>query len=168
MNKETRNIYDDFTKSAGNLCVSFGVNRIIGQLYALLYISPRAMSLDDMAGCLRVSKATVSMNVRTLENWGAVKKVWVRNSRKDFYEANLDTVGVIIERLKLMLQRRLEDIAGTMEDLDLKVKAGASQDSDDILNSKVYASRIQAVKKNISAVKALLNNISKLRAVFNI
>jgi len=164
MNKETRNIYDDFTKSAGNLCVSLGVNRIIGQIYALLYISPEPLSLDDMVKNLRVSKATVSMNVRTLENWGAVKKVWVRHTRKDYYEANLDTIGVIIERVKVMLDRRLGDISKTMEELDKRIKENAAGET----GTEVYAERIQAVNKNINAVKTLIKNASKLRALFKV
>ncbi len=103
MDSKLQNICDDFVRSAGDVSSSFGVNRMIGQIYALLFMSPKPLSLDDMTGRLRVSKGTISTNVRVLETWGAVKKIWIRSSRKDYYQANIDTIGVIIERVKAVL-----------------------------------------------------------------
>ena len=93
-----------FIEDAGHLTQSFGLGRIMGQIYAFLYFSPEARTLDDMQKALSISKGSASTTVRQLEQWGAVRKVWVRGDRKDYYEANgwigqivrnvlLDTVG---------------------------------------------------------------------------
>ena len=84
MKKEIQQLQDDFIETVGELCASFSISRIVGQLYALLYINREPVSLDDMVERLNVSKGNVSVNIRILENWGAVRKAWIKGSRKNF------------------------------------------------------------------------------------
>src|SRR5436309_1683950 len=79
-----------FVEAGGHTTQSFGLGRIMGQIYAVLYLSPTPMCLDDIAKELGVSKASVSTTVRQLERWAAVKRVWVHGDRKDYYEAETD------------------------------------------------------------------------------
>ena len=64
-----------FTEAGGQTTQLFGLGRILGQLYGLLYLSPRPLCLDEIVHELKVSKASVSTTVRQLERWTAVKKV---------------------------------------------------------------------------------------------
>ena len=48
MNKKSQEIIDSFVESAGNLGASLGISKIVSQIYALLYLSPQPLSLDDM------------------------------------------------------------------------------------------------------------------------
>src|ERR1043166_365952 len=84
-----------FVEAGGHTTQSFGLGRIMGQMYALLYLSPRPMCLDDIAHELGVSKASVSTTIRQLERWTAVKPVWVKGDRRDFYEAETDFQSVM-------------------------------------------------------------------------
>src|SRR5258708_13666957 len=68
----------------------FGYNRVMGKMYGALLLSPNPMSLDDLMNPLDVSKASVSMNMRTLENMGIAREVWVRGDRRKYYEAEPD------------------------------------------------------------------------------
>jgi len=47
---------------------------------------------------LGISRGSASMTVRQLEQWGAVRKVWVKGDRKDYYEAN-DWLGQIVRNV---------------------------------------------------------------------
>ena len=97
MDKHLLEARDNIIESAGRTTQGFGLGRIIGQLYALLFFSKKPMSLNDMAGELKVSKGSVSTNIRELEKWGAVKQVWIKGNRKDFYEAEVDFLRIIRE-----------------------------------------------------------------------
>lgn len=107
MNHNLEQAQDKFIESIGKLCDSFGLNRFIAQLYAVLYLSEKPLSLDDLVERLKVSKGNVSINIRELESWGAVRSVWVKGSRKDYYEANLDVKGVILKKVKSGMQKRI-------------------------------------------------------------
>lgn len=100
-------VEDLFVETAGELSESLSINRVVGQLYALLYISPTPISLDEMTVRLKISKGSASINIRILENWNAVKKVWVQGSRKDFYTAESDMMRIFLDRLHQGLSRRI-------------------------------------------------------------
>jgi DNA-binding transcriptional regulator GbsR (MarR family) len=79
----------------GRLAGFFGFSELMGRLYGTLLLSPEAMSLDDLAESLQISKGSVSMNMRSLERWGMAKEVWVRGERKKYYMAESDFWTVI-------------------------------------------------------------------------
>ncbi|MEA1963668.1 MAG: hypothetical protein U9O41_00835, partial [Candidatus Aerophobetes bacterium] len=72
-----------FTEGIGRLTATVGVSRVIGQLYAVLFLSDKPLCLNDMVERLKISKGGASLNIRELEKLGVVKKVWVKGDRKD-------------------------------------------------------------------------------------
>ena len=92
------NIIEKFISDAGNLAQSFGLGRVVGQIYAFLYFSQEPQGLGDMQEALHISKGSASMCVRQLEGWGAVRKIWVKGDRKDYYEAN-DWFGKVLKNI---------------------------------------------------------------------
>jgi HTH-type transcriptional regulator, glycine betaine synthesis regulator len=91
-------IIDQFIADAGNIAQSFGLGRVVGQIYAYLYFSQEPQGLNDMQEVLHISKGSASTCVRQLEQWGAVRRVWVKGDRKDYYEAN-DWFGKILKNV---------------------------------------------------------------------
>lgn len=91
------------------------INRAQGQIYALLFISDEPLSLDEISDRLGISKSNVSINIRMLEDFNLVRKVWVKGSRKDYYSA---------ERVypKKVLRDFLEKIKKTMEDAIITIE----------------------------------------------
>jgi len=88
MTTEQHHIVTRFIEDAGNTAQSFGLGRVTGQIYAYLYFSTAPRSLADMEEVLGISKGSASTCVRQLEAWGAVKKIWIKGDRKDYYQAN--------------------------------------------------------------------------------
>ncbi len=62
----------EMIEAGGRTAQSFGLNRLLGQIYVLLYLTPHPLTLDDIAQALGVSKASVSIACRQLESWAAV------------------------------------------------------------------------------------------------
>lgn len=77
----------EFIETTGRLCQMLGLPRSTGQIYGLLYLSPRPLTLDDIADLLSISKASASTGTRQLLGWQAVKEVWVPGDRRDHFEA---------------------------------------------------------------------------------
>lgn len=116
MNSKLEIAQNKFMESIGNLAESFGLNKFTAQLYAVLYLSNAPLSLDELTERLGASKGNVSLNVRELENWGAVKSVWVKGSRKDYYEAEPDIKRVFMNKLKASLGKRISQVSGMLEE----------------------------------------------------
>ncbi len=83
---------DRFIESAGKISANMlgMVSKVGGQIYALLFLSREPMSLDEIMSVLKLSKGNISVNIRMLEGFGLVRKVWVKGTRKDYYEAARD------------------------------------------------------------------------------
>jgi len=99
----------EFANFCAMLASRLSINSTCGQIYGYLFLSKEPVSLDEIVSALNISKGSVSTNIRILEGWGAVRKVWVSNSRKDFYEANPDVMGVALERIKEGLRKRISE-----------------------------------------------------------
>src|SRR5512141_2842026 len=87
-------------ETMGKITSFWGFSKIMGQLYGLLYLSPKPLTLDEMAESLSISKGNVSINIRALERWNMVKTVWVKGDRKDYYEAKTDFWKIVKEVLE--------------------------------------------------------------------
>jgi len=107
MNEKLEKAQDIFLGNVNQICAKFGLNNIMAQLYAILYLCNKPLSLDDMVTRLKISKGSVSVNIRALERYGTVRKVWIKGSRKDYYEAETDISRVIMDRVKSTVQSRL-------------------------------------------------------------
>lgn len=90
--KKLEEARDYLIESAGKITANMlgMVSKVGGQIYALLFLSRQPLSLDDIGQYLKLSKGNISVNIRMLEGFGLVKKVWVKGTRKDYYEANRD------------------------------------------------------------------------------
>jgi DNA-binding transcriptional regulator GbsR (MarR family) len=98
----------EMIEAGGRTAQSFGLNRLVGQIYILLYLSDEPQSLDALAEQLGVSKASVSIACRQLESWGAVRRNWKRGDRKDYYAAETDMGNLINGGLLASLNKKLE------------------------------------------------------------
>jgi DNA-binding transcriptional regulator GbsR (MarR family) len=91
-NASLAEVRDRVIESAGKISANMlgMVSKVGGQIYALLFLARNPMSLDEIVDALKLSKGNVSVNVRLLESVGLVRKVWVKATRKDYYEAARD------------------------------------------------------------------------------
>lgn len=110
----------DFIRITGELGASLGLNRSVGQIYGLLYMSDKPLSLDTIVTTLKMSKGSVSLNIRELERWEAVKKIWISGSRKDFYEAKPDFINIIYKRIKIRTEKVLNNFNSALADFEKK------------------------------------------------
>ncbi len=100
-------VSESLTSLAGEVAEMFSFNRSLGQIFMCLYLSADPMSLEDVALGCRMSKGNASLNLRTLEGWGAVQRSWQAGTRKDYYTASGDLRALVLRRLQEGLTKRL-------------------------------------------------------------
>lgn len=154
----TSHIVHRFIQDAGNLTQSLGLGRILGQIFAYLYFSPEPRAVTDICRRLGISKGSVSMTVRQLEQWGAVQRVWVKGDRKDYYEAT-DWLGRIIRNaMQDIVGKRIESYAGLIAEAEqqLNGKGSASHATDP--ESEFLRRRIAHLRVFQKKASSLWNN----------
>lgn len=148
MNSKLEVIQNRFLENIGKMSDGFGLNGFVAKLYGILYLRAKPLSLDEMAEALGVSKGNVSINIRVLETWGAVRKVWVKGSRKDFYEADLDIKKVFLNKVKSGLQKRINEVSNMISESNELLSSAKAELSEKEKNvAKGYAERLRKIEE---------------------
>ncbi len=113
MTQDLQDLRQRFVESAGHFSQSLGVGRVLGQIFAHIYFSKDPQSLDDLTRTLAISKGGASMAVRQLEQWGALRRMWIKGDRKDYYVAT-DEFGRIIRNAMIELVGRKMETADSL------------------------------------------------------
>lgn len=144
----------ELVEAGGRTAQSFGLSRIFGQLYMLLYMSPEPRSLDELASELGVSKASVSIASRKLEAWGAVRKVWVKGDRRDFYEAETDFRAILNGGLLTSLSKKLDSARVQIERSLAMVEQGTGDEE----RQKFLRERLKQAEQRRKRIADLIDN----------
>jgi DNA-binding transcriptional regulator GbsR (MarR family) len=91
-----------FVELWGDMASWWGVSRTMAEIHGLLFISGEALTAEDIQERLGISRGNVSMNIRTLVEWGLVRRVRKRGDRRDYYES----IGDVWEMFTLLAQQR--------------------------------------------------------------
>ena len=146
----------------GQLADYFGFSKVVGQLYGALLLSNAPLCLDDLVEQLDISKANASMNMRTLENMGMVRQVWVRgsSSRRKYYEAETDFWQIIGNVLSGREMRDLDRAISTMDEniARLQGQLEAMNEHDRAL-AQVYIDRIGKMKALFHFAQTIIASI---------
>jgi DNA-binding transcriptional regulator GbsR (MarR family) len=81
---------EKFISTWGSLGTLWGINKAMAQIQALLFISTKPLSMEDVMEELKISRGNTSMNLRQLMDWGIVTKVLVTGERKEFFTTEKD------------------------------------------------------------------------------
>lgn len=92
-----------------------GLPRSYGQIYGLLFISERPLSMDHLIERLDISKGSASQGLKFLRQAGALQMVYVENDRRLHYQP--------VAELRNLVSRFLQDkvmpnLDSTIEELD--------------------------------------------------
>ena len=91
------------------------LSQLHGRIFALLYLQPRPIALEDIAAELEQSKSNVSVNIRGLVEWHLVRRTRVAGSRKDHYEAATDFWRVMQEIMERRFRWNLRQVLAAAE-----------------------------------------------------
>ena len=106
-----------FIQSWGVFGSSWGINRTMAQIHALLLIAPEALNADEIMEELQISRGNANMNIRELMNWGIVEKVLKPGDRKEYFVGEKDIWKVAMRIMKERKKRELDPILATMEQI---------------------------------------------------
>jgi len=74
----------------GDLGSRWGVNRSVSQIHALLYVSDRPLTAEEIADRLGIARSNVSNSLKELLGWNLIRRVPVKGDRRDHFEAEAD------------------------------------------------------------------------------
>src|SRR5689334_6793016 len=87
-----RTSQDLFIRRWGEMGATWGINRTMAEIHALLYITAQPLCTDDVMERLHISRGNASMSLRSLCDWGIIRRLHKRGERRELFES-LHDVG---------------------------------------------------------------------------
>ena len=117
---------DLFIRRWGEMGQTWGINRTMAEIHALLYITAQPLCTDDVMERLHISRGNASMSLRALCDWGIIRRLHKRGERREYFESLSDVwemfsiiaaerkrreMDPVLETIK-QCQRMLEEMSG--------------------------------------------------------
>jgi DNA-binding transcriptional regulator GbsR (MarR family) len=100
-----------FVLHFGEMGSRWGINRTVGQIYALLYVSTKPLNADEVGEALGFSRSNVSMGLKELQSWNLVRLIHQPGDRREYFQAPEDVWAIF---RTLAAERRKREIDPTL------------------------------------------------------
>jgi len=161
MPKSLNKIKKDFTEGLSEISRFWGFPKGMGAIFAVLYLSPTALSLDEIVQETGLTKGAISTEIRALARMGLVHRSSKLGDRKDYYTAESDFYAairsILKERQNSEFDRAIRSVRETLEQMD------ESWVDNDEWNF-VYE-RVQALQDFFDSIDSLTKAVVKLESL---
>ncbi|HUR31560.1 MAG TPA: MarR family transcriptional regulator [Saprospiraceae bacterium] len=141
---------EQLIRTWGQLSSEWGINRTMGQIHALLMMAPDPLTADQIIQELSISRGNVSMNLRSLVEWGLVHKVYIPGDRKEYFASEKDIWKMTLRIARERKQRELDPVIQSLQTMQNVQGNGENKKEVDELNK--VSSQILDVAMQIDKV----------------
>jgi DNA-binding transcriptional regulator GbsR (MarR family) len=134
-----------------------------GRIFALLYLHPGPLSLDEIAAELGQSKSNVSIQIRGLVEWHLVRHTRRAGSRKDHYEAATDFWRVMQEIMERRFRWNLRQVLATVDETSRAADGSGAGKAADRERAAFVNARLAALRAFFAAVDLAIGAFSQGR-----
>ncbi len=121
-----RSAQEQFILEWGRMSSSWGINRTMAQIHALLFVTGEALTADEIIERLQISRGNASMNLRGLMDWGIVRRFRKPGERRDTYVSDEDPWLMFARVARERKRRELDPTAAAIRECLSKVPASDS------------------------------------------
>jgi DNA-binding transcriptional regulator GbsR (MarR family) len=138
----------------GEMGTRWGINRTVAQVHALLFVSSKPLTAEEIMETLSVARSNVSNSLRELQNWGVIKVVHMMGDRRDHFESLKD----VWEMFKLVLaERKRREVDPTVQ-----VLRECIADMDKANGSDYQKQRLQDMLEFFESGTACFDDVNRL------
>jgi len=163
MSAELIQLKQDFTEGLSQISKFWGFPKGMGAIFAVLYLSPDALSLDELVEQTGLTKGAISTNVRALARMGLVRPSTKLGDRKDYYEAETDFYksirAILKERQNSEFDSAVQSVRETLE----KLEAGVG--TEDEAERLFLLERVRALQHFFDALDGLVRAVVRLESL---
>lgn len=161
MAQSLTHIKKEFTEGLSQISRFWGFPKGMGAIFAVLYLSPTALSLDEIVQETGLTKGAISTEIRALARMGLVHRSSKLGDRKDYYSAESDFYAairsILQERQNSEFDRAVRSVKDTLKTMDENWV-----DNDEW--NFVYA-RVQALQDFFDAIDSLTKAVIRLESL---
>ena len=160
MSQQITQLKQDFTEGLSQISKFWGFPKGMGAIFAVLYLSPSPLSLDELVEQTGLTKGAISTNVRALARMGLVRPTTKLGDRKDYYEAETDFYKSIRAILKERQNNEFDSAVQSVRDTLEKLEAGQGFENE--AERQFLLERVQALQSFFDALDGLVRAVVRL------
>jgi len=166
MSAEITQLKQDFTEGLSQISKFWGFPKGMGAIFAVLYLSPSPLSLDELVEQSGLTKGAISTNVRALARMGLVRPSTKLGDRKDYYEAETDFYtsirAILKERQNNEFDSAVRSVRETLEKLEAPDGVQAGTGTEDEEERQFLLERMRALQSFFNALDGLVWAVVRL------
>ena len=116
----------------GDLGGQWGVNRSVAQIQALLYLSEKPLTAEEIALTLGLARSNISNSLKELLAWKLIHRVPVLGDRRDHYQAETDLWQMATKVAQGRKAREIDPMVAAINDAVAGVEGQASDISPEV------------------------------------
>ncbi|MFN3613266.1 MAG: GbsR/MarR family transcriptional regulator [Rubrimonas sp.] len=147
-------LQSEFVLHFGEMGSRWGINRTVGQIYAVLFLSPEPLNAEDIVERLGVSRSNVSMGLKELQAWRLVRLRHIHGDRRDYFTTPNDLWEIVRTLVEERKKREIDPTLTKLRELEM-ARAAGDQDA------HAYA-QITALREMIELLTGWYDEMSRL------
>lgn len=115
MSRELDKALDRFVQEWGRMSSNWGINRTMAQIHALLFVTSKPFTMDEICDKLAISRGNASMSLRGLIDWGVIKRSRPKGERHDYYQSDTDAITMVAQVLRERKRREFDPTLAVLQ-----------------------------------------------------
>ena len=116
-----------FVLHFGEMGSRWGINRTVGQIYALLYVSPDPLNAEQIVEALGVSRSNVSMGLKELQAWNLAIPKHIPDDRRDHFTTPDDVWQILRTLAEERKKREVDPTLSVLRELLMQTPGSAEE-----------------------------------------
>jgi len=114
----------------GEMGARWGVNRSVAQIHALLWLTGRAMTAEEISETLGIARSNASTSLDELQSYRLVSLTHVIGDRRNYYEVKGDTWDVVQAIVDERKKREIDPTLSVLRDAKAMADSDAATPAD--------------------------------------
>jgi len=129
---EFKEAKEKFISTWGSLGTLWGINKAMAQIQALLFVTPKSLSMEEIMEELKISRGNTSTNLRQLIDWGIVTKEIKMGERKEYFATEKDVQELARIIAKERSRREIQPVIKTLKEVS-SIKTNGSTEAQELI-----------------------------------
>ncbi|MDU8942909.1 GbsR/MarR family transcriptional regulator [Ovoidimarina sediminis] len=148
-------LQQEFILHFGEMGSRWGINRTVGQIYALLFLSEAPLNAETITKALNISRSNTSMGLKELQSWNLVRLKHIPDDRRDYFTTPEDLWEIVRTLIAERKKREIDPTLTKLRELEMTASGGDT-----------YAeARISELRELIEMMTGFYDDMERLETV---
>jgi HTH-type transcriptional regulator, glycine betaine synthesis regulator len=154
--QQLRSVQDLFIRRWGEMGQTWGINRTMAELHALLYITGQPLCTDEVMERLNISRGNASMSLRALCDWGLIRRFHKSGERREFFVSLSDVWEMFSIIAAERKRREMDPVLETIKQCQRMLEPGS------IGKSAASREEVRVTRQRLAGMEEFMSMTNKI------